>query len=378
LKITVLCNDLSGQAAGRAFALAKALEHKYIVEVVGPLFGNGVWFPVRAEFDYKTVKGLNNPFFGITIQKLLGKISGDIIYAVKPHMSSFGIALTAKMLHEVPVILDIDDWELGFAKNFGYFGMLKMLPKELIRPGGYPYTYIFENLYKKADALTFSSKFLQHKYGGVGTIIPHGRDTDFLDPKKYESQKMKFKYGFRGKQVVLFLGSPGPGKGVQDLAHAIDQISNPNIKLVIAGDTRNNKFVKDIYVKYNHFVSLIGFLPFSQIPELLAMADLVVLPQRRIPGTIGQVPAKVFDAMAMEKPIIATNVSDLPSILSGCGIIVEPQDINSLAIEIREILGDKEQALKLGRSARQKCEKYYSIRAMEKKLDRIIGNLSNN
>ena len=34
---------------------------------------------------------------------------------------------------------------------------------------------------------------------------------------------------------------------------------------------------------------------------------------------------KVFDAMDMEKPIIATDVADLQLILDGCGLVVEPE-----------------------------------------------------
>jgi len=40
------------------------------------------------------------------------------------------------------------------------------------------------------------------------------------------------------------------------------------------------------------------------------MGDVVIIPQRENFATLGQMPAKVFDAMAMAKPTIATNVSD--------------------------------------------------------------------
>ena len=57
--------------------------------------------------------------------------------------------------------------------------------------------------------------------------------------------------------------------------------------------------------------------------------------QMVLSGTIG-LPAKdaksskrmITDAMAMAKPIIATNVNDMPEILNGCGWIVEPGNFN--------------------------------------------------
>lgn len=61
------------------------------------------------------------------------------------------------------------------------------------------------------------------------------------------------------------------------------------------------------------------------------MADVLVISQRRNFATIGQLLTMVFDAIAMAKPIIATNVSDLPEILDGCGWIVEPENTEQVA-----------------------------------------------
>jgi glycosyltransferase involved in cell wall biosynthesis len=46
---------------------------------------------------------------------------------------------------------------------------------------------------------------------------------------------------------------------------------------------------------------------------------------RHLPqATVGQIPAKLFDAMAMAKPIVATDVNDFAGILDGCGLVVKP------------------------------------------------------
>jgi len=108
-----------------------------------------------------------------------------------------------------------------------------------------------------------------------------------------------------------------------------------------------------------------GLQPFKKVPEFLAMADVTVVPQKRNVATIGQLPAKVFDAMAMAKPIIATAVSDLPEILDGCGWIVEPENPKQLAQTIKYVLDNPEEAKEVGWKARQKCITNYSWDAME-------------
>jgi glycosyltransferase involved in cell wall biosynthesis len=70
-----------------------------------------------------------------------------------------------------------------------------------------------------------------------------------------------------------------------------------------------------------------------------------------------QIPAKVFEAMAMAKPVVSTAVSDLPDILAGCGIIVEPENVAQLAGAIETVLADSQGADEIGERARERHRK---------------------
>lgn len=76
--------------------------------------------------------------------------------------------------------------------------------------------------------------------------------------------------------------------------------------------------------------------------------------------------------MAMAKPIVATNVSDLPLILDECGWIVDPESHAQLAEAIRDVLDNTGEAEKVGRKARQKCIDLDSWDAIEKELAGIF------
>jgi len=115
-----------------------------------------------------------------------------------------------------------------------------------------------------------------------------------------------------------------------------------------------------------------GIQPFDKIPQFLAMADVVVIPQKKNLATIGQIPAKLFDAMAMAKPIIATDVSDIPEILDGCGWVVEPENPEKLADAIKYVFDHPLEAETMGQKAREKCIDRYSWEAMEKVLINIF------
>jgi len=206
-----------------------------------------------------------------------------------------------------------------------------------------------------------------------GTIVWHGRDTNAFDPKKFDRDHLRNKFGIPGdKKVVVFLGTPRPYKGIEDLVEAISLLKDNRILLMLVGlgeDSYSQRVKALVCSKLgNKRVRLFGLQPFEKVPEFLAISDVVVIPQRRNLATIGQVPAKVFDAMAMAKPIIATRVSDLPKILDGCGWIVNPENPDQLAKAIQYVFDHPGEAEEMGWKAREKCVEQYSWDAMEKIL----------
>ena len=385
MKISILTPDLSLNGLGRAYLLAKILQRKYDVEIVGPIFGKKIWKPITndSSITYKSIimKRTIKPYF--QIKKILKKIDGDVIYASKPLFFSFGIALLKKLHINKPVILDIDDWELGFRKyhfkNRELISRFKFFVSSSIffyDVNSYWNSLIFEKLINFADEITVSNTFLQEKFGG--TLIYHARDTKNFNPDLFDKKQIIKKYEItRGKKVIMFFGTPRKHKGIDDLIKAISLIKNRDMVFIIVGINFEDKYCKDLVqtckkLFKGHFKAF-GLQPFESVPEFLAMADIVVIPQRKSFGTIGQIPAKVFDAMAMGKPIIATNVSDLPIILENCGWIIESGNVVQLSETIKHILDNPYKSQEMGIQARKKCIENYSWDIAEKILLKLFG-----
>ncbi len=72
---------------------------------------------------------------------------------------------------------------------------------------------------------------------------------------------------------------------------------------------------------------VLGRIPFDDVPQYLEAADVVVVPQRDTTDTRGQVPAKLFDAMALGRPLVSTRVSMIPEVIEGCGLLTPPGDV---------------------------------------------------
>jgi len=381
MKISILTPDISHNCLGRAYLLAKVLQRRYEVEIVGPAFQNKVWEPLARQDEVKLRIVPGYPLFYKCISQMRAirnNITGDVLYASKPLLTSYGAGLLEKFSHKRPLVLDIDDWQMGFQKEalrgVPLLRRLKILASSTLcfsSPHSYWNSLLGERSIGFADEVTVSNNFLKDKFGG--TIVWHGRDTNAFDPKKFDRDHLRNKFGIPGdKKVVVFLGTPRPYKGIEDLVEAISLLKDNRILLMLVGlgeDSYSQRVKALVCSKLgNKRVRLFGLQPFEKVPEFLAISDVVVIPQRRNLATIGQVPAKVFDAMAMAKPIIATRVSDLPKILDGCGWIVNPENPDQLAKAIQYVFDHPGEAEEMGWKAREKCVEQYSWDAMEKIL----------
>src|SRR5439155_821052 len=133
--------------AGDAAALADA-----IARLLGePAAGDGV--------RYRALRAGKYPGFLRRLPALLALIDGDFIVASKPRPTSYGLGLLARSRRRRPLLLDIDDWELGFLYRSGLWGRAGRA-LDLADPNGLAWTWATERLVRRADARTAASRFL--------------------------------------------------------------------------------------------------------------------------------------------------------------------------------------------------------------------------
>jgi len=371
VKISILAFDLSDNAVGRAELLARLLAPRYEVAVVGPRFGPGLWAPVASSaIEHRSVAARRLPRFLADLPALLRLADGDIIYASKPRPTSYGLALLARRQRRRPLVLDIDDWELGFFYRAGFWGRVGRA-LNLGNPNGLPWTWLCERLVGAADALTVASRFLERRFGGA--LVPHVRDTEVWDPARFDPEAARARLGVGRRPLVMFLGTPRAYKGVDDLVDAVGRLGG-DVVLALIGVKPATPAARRWASR--PFVRIVGEVPFDDVPRYLVAADVVAVPQRATTDTMGQVPAKLFDAMALGRPIVATAVSMIPEILDGCGLVVAAADVGQLAAALGRLLDDRDAAAALGRRARRRCMAEYGFTAARAQLYPLMEKIA--
>ncbi len=380
-KISVIAPDLSGGGGTRVYLLAQVLQQlNHDVKVVGFAFRQPLYPLPPSNLQVEWMAGCDYPQFIMAARQLLQKIDGDIIYAVKPRPTSLGIGLLKKLQNRKPLILDIDDWEMSWFGGDGwkYSPMPKQLLRDLIKKDGVlrnPQYQLYlkwsQNLVKYADAITVNTKFLKNKYGG--TYLPHGKDINHFNPDNFPIADSRDKYGFSKYKILMFPGTVRPHKGVEDILKAMDLLNRHDLKLVLVG----GRIIQDSYVdklikKWQHWIIKLPQQPIEKMPEIVAAADIIVVPQRLTTTSQAQFPIKLTDAMAMAKPILATTVGDIPDILGNTGYLVEPSNPQQLAEKISWIFDNLGEAQEKAQKARKYCIEKYSIESMATILSQVL------
>ena len=381
LKVSILTPNFSKGGVDRAYLLGQVFQKlNYEVEVLGFLFGKSVYPEPPPDLPISYLEGCNYPqFFGATKQ-LLDKINGDIVCAVKPKPTSYGVALIDKIRHHRPLILDLDDWELSWhgGDEWQYRPNFKQLARDILKQEGalrnpeHPlYLKWMESSIKHADAVVADTQFLLNRFGG--NYLPNGKDTDLFDPDKYDPQVSREHYGLNEYRILMFPGAPRPHKGLEDVLMALDLLKQPDLRLVIVGGNPYDDYDEQLIERWGRWIITLPPQPVEKMPFVVSAAHVVVVPSRDTLIAWAQFPIKLTDGMAMAKPVLATRIGDMPTILNDTGYLVNPSSPEEIAENIQLIFQDLEAANHRGKMARERCIKYYSVNTMATTVSQIIS-----
>jgi len=111
--------------------------------------------------------------------------------------------------------------------------------------------------------------------------------------------------------------------------------------------------------------------------EVIGSADVFVLPCVIAKnGSMDGIPVALMEAMAFEIPVVSTKVSGTPELINpGGGILVEPEDVNGLALAIEKVFNLRDEGRKeMGRRGRAVVSEHFNLRKETQKLATLIAN----
>jgi glycosyltransferase involved in cell wall biosynthesis len=209
------------------------------------------------------------------------------------------------------------------------------------------------------------------------TIIPNAFDTTAFAPNASRRAETRAKHGAGGDFIWLAAGRIVSAKGFLSLLEAFTQVwvAHPQAQLWIAGEhpkstSRRNEYTGLVVPKGT--TERIHRLPLSRdMPALLDACDAFVLS-----SAWEGMPLVVGEAMAMEKPVVATDVGGVRELLGDAGTLVPARDPHTLAQAMLNVMRfSSELRGSIGSSARARVEAYYDTRALFPKWETFYKTL---
>jgi glycosyltransferase involved in cell wall biosynthesis len=185
--------------------------------------------------------------------------------------------------------------------------------------------------------------------------------------------------GWRNRPVIAAISRLDPEKGHETLIEAMRLVLTrvPLARLVIAGRAavdpvgRHAALQRRVEVSgLGEAVRLVGFR--RDIPELLAAADICVLPASA--EACGRV---LLEAMAMAKPVVGTASGGTPEIVSdgATGILVPPADPAAMASALEILLQDPGLACRMGAAGRDRVAAHFSIEVHAERTMKLYADV---
>lgn len=268
------------------------------------------------------------------IRKNIKQFKPDVIIGFSSVISNYWGAILAKR-KTIPYTYYWYDivHVLNIPKPFGPVAIF--LEKEIIKKSNIIFT-INKGLTDSLIELNADSHLIH--------VVPGGIDFNRFDLLKVNPLAIREKYGISKDDLVLFfMGWIYDFSGLKEIV--LDMVNNkertPHLKLLIVGEGDYYPELKNI-VQSNTItdrVILTGKRPYDEIPGLIGAADICLLPVYNNEIMRDIVPIKMYEYLAMHKPVIATR---LPGIFlefgmsNGVMYVNTPYDIVNKVLSLSE------------------------------------------
>jgi len=324
--------------------------------------------PVHEYFDFLKKQGIaaNNirirfdidPFCFRKIYSLLKELRPGLVHTHLIHGDMYGIA--AAGLAGIKTIVSTKHNDDVFRRNIFFRTLNSFLNRRVCR------------------VITISN-WIRHFIKEVESVAPEKIQTIYYGLPEAKTvnpeNPVRDEMGFGSREVVLgIVARLVEQKGHSYLIEAFSQAykQNRNIRLVIVGDGNLKESLKSSVwnKKLDQAVCFTGYC--EDVTEILHTIDIFVHPSLWEGFGLA-----ILEAMAMGKPVIATNASAIPELVenSVTGLLVPPRDSRSLAQAIIKLSSDEGLRKRFGQAARERTRKLFSVDSMVKKTKDLYNDL---
>ena len=241
-------------------------------------------------------------------------------------------------------------------------------------------------IYRRSDLVTGQTqgicKSIANRFPGVKTFwLPNGADLSYYDPARIEKGNWREMNGIKDEDhVFLYAGIVGIAQGLEVILYAAERLKSDNCVFVILGSGPEKERLMQISLDAGlNNVKFLDAVGKTEMPSILKSVDAAIIPLKKLELFKGAIPSKIFEALAMEIPIllgVEGEARDLFIDKGQCGLFFEPQNDSDLVKAIRIMISDKLKMQVMGKNGRKYVDENFNRDLIASKLYKEILSLS--
>jgi glycosyltransferase involved in cell wall biosynthesis len=296
----------------------------------------------------------------------------DIVISTSPQFFNGLAGYFVSRVKRCPWVLEIRDlWPesilaVGAIENRHIIGVLEAIERFVYRKADHivPVTYAFrEHILTRggrADAIT---------------VIRNGVDLKFFESRDPDADYAR-ELGVDGKFVAAYVGTHGMAHGLDLLIEAAERLRDrPDIVILLAGDgAERNRLLQEVERRNLTNIKLMGQLPKTDMPRLWSITNVSLVVLKKLDLFLTVIPSKLFESMAMRRPIILGVAGESAELLreSGSGFAIEPENVDQLVAAIVRLADSPELCRELGAKGRAHVETNFDRQVLADRFEQLL------
>jgi len=233
--------------------------------------------------------------------------------------------------------------------------------------------------YKKADLITGQTegivKDIQTRFPQKEVYwLPNGVDVAFYNPSQVQEGNFREKNLFKKQDILFFYGGIlGYAQGLEVILKAANLLREyASIHFIIQGSGPEKETLLKLKQTLNltnvHFLNPVSK---QEMPGILKSIDVALVPLKNLPLFQGAIPSKVFEALAMEVPLLLGVDGEARTHFiqnANAGLFFEPENAEDLAKQALYFATHSEVLIEMGKNAREYVSKNFDRNSIAENL----------
>jgi PEP-CTERM/exosortase A-associated glycosyltransferase len=221
-------------------------------------------------------------------------------------------------------------------------------------------------LFRRADRVVVIAEAMRQEVIRRGVdpgriaVVGNGVDVDRFRPVP-RNEPLATQLGINGGLVFGFIGSFYHYEGLRFLVAALPQLRErvPGARLMLVGSGEDTAALREATAASKGAILMPGQVPHEQVEDYYSVIDVFVCPRKRMRLTELVTPLKPLEAMAMAKPVLASDVGGLSELIQhgSTGVLFRADDTSSLIEQATHLGSSRQLRVALGQAARAHVER---------------------